>query len=82
MSNEPEVEPARTGAEIPVWVWFVATLLLQAMFGIVHTHSDSQARQDRVEMRKELDENAALIKQLQERIIVKNLAELRKGSPL
>ena len=80
MPNETEADQPRTRAEVPVWLWFVATLLLQSAFSIVYTHNDRQNRQDWVDMRKELDENAVLIKQLQERIIVKELASLRKGT--
>jgi hypothetical protein len=54
--------------------WFAAALLMQFAALFVNYTTNSAFRHD-------LDENAKLIKQLQERIIVKDLANLRKGTP-
>lgn len=50
--------------------WAVAFLVIQSAIFFCYSSSN----------RHELDENAKLIKQLQERIIVKDLANLRKAS--
>ena len=69
--DEPEVEPSphRLIVEVPIW-WFIATVLLQIV-GMVY------AQYDRTDMRREMDENAILLKQLQEITAVKSLAKIK-----
>lgn len=70
--DEHEVEPQRSRkfvVEVPVW-WFIAVVLLQVA-GLVY------AQYDRSGMRRELDENAALLKQIQEMTVVKSLPKIK-----
>ncbi len=70
--DEHEVEPQRPRkfvVEVPVW-WFITVVLLQVA-GLVY------AQYDRSGMRREMDENATLLKQIQEMVVVKSLPKIK-----
>lgn len=69
-TGEPAA-PRQVSVEVPLW-WFVAVILLQ-LAGMIY------AQYDRSGMRRELDENAVLIRQLQEQRAVNELVKLKRG---
>ena len=56
-----------------VW-WFVVLIVLN-FITLINVHYSNHT------IRRELDENATLIRQLQERQVVRDLANIRKGTP-
>ena len=78
MEDEHQTPPPETGNRY-IW-WFVALIVLHLISLVNVQYTNIQAQRDNALMRRELDDNAVLIRQLQERQVVRDLANIRKGA--
>ncbi len=60
---------------VPSTVWWFAVVILLQLASLLSINYDRQ------KVRAELDENATLIRQLQERQVIRDLHNIRKGTP-
>ncbi len=61
-----------------IW-WFVALIVLHVISFINVQYTTISAQRFNAEIRQELNENATLIKQLQERQVVRELSKLKRS---
>ena len=64
-----------TAPRIPSTVWWFAVVILLQLDSLLSINYDRQ------KVSAELDENATLIRQLQERQVIRDLHNIRKGTP-